>query len=193
VDKLFSNRNLKSDAVANHISSADQTQLAQLSPPPLQFTKKEEEKTENEEGKDSKSAPLQFDLPTDPSDPSENNDETSESNPKEGFKLDKFPDINLHLESQQATNLGALAFTQGKDIHFAPGQYKPDTVEGQKLIGHELEHVKHQKAGKVQANKSEHGFQVNDSPQLEQAADKAGDLFASDTKAKQNWSKKLNF
>ena len=40
----------------------------------------------------------------------------------------------------KAEEIGALAYAQGTDIHFAPGQYNPECQEGQKLIGHELTH-----------------------------------------------------
>ena len=59
--------------------------------------------------------------------------------------------VNVHTESSKATDMGALAFAQGTDVHFAPGQYQPDTTEGQKLIGHELHHVKQQAEGRVKA------------------------------------------
>ena len=44
----------------------------------------------------------------------------------------------------------ALAYTQGTDIHFAPGQFEPDTSAGQQLLGHELTHVIQQAEGRVQ-------------------------------------------
>lgn len=37
--------------------------------------------------------------------------------------------------------MGAQAFAQGTDIHFATGAYQPHTSEGQQLIAHELAHV----------------------------------------------------
>jgi hypothetical protein len=51
--------------------------------------------------------------------------------------------------SQQASNaVGALAYTQGNDIHFAAGQYRPGTVDGDRLIAHELAHVVQQQGGR---------------------------------------------
>ena len=44
-------------------------------------------------------------------------------------------------EGSQASQLGARAYAQGTDLHFAPGQYQPNTQSGQALIGHELAHV----------------------------------------------------
>ena len=52
-----------------------------------------------------------------------------------------FSDVKIHANSQKAPQVGALAFTQGNQVHFAPGQFKPDTRSGQELLGHELAHV----------------------------------------------------
>jgi len=40
-----------------------------------------------------------------------------------------------------ATALHARAFTVGRDIAFASGEFRPDTVSGQRLLAHELTHV----------------------------------------------------
>jgi hypothetical protein len=40
-----------------------------------------------------------------------------------------------------ARAVNALAYTVGNAIVFGPGQYKPEAVEGQKLLAHELAHV----------------------------------------------------
>lgn len=85
-----------------------------------------------------------------------------------------FSDVRMHTDSSSATNVGALAYTQGSDVHFAPGQFKPDTTSGQELIGHELTHVVQQREGRVQANTSVGGMPVNDSPKLEGEADALG-------------------
>jgi len=52
-------------------------------------------------------------------------------------------------------------------MNFAPGQYKPESQEGQKLIGHELTHVVQQKEGRVSAKKQGAGMPINDDPGLE--------------------------
>src|SRR6056297_1506018 len=67
----------------------------------------------------------------------------------EGSFGQDFGEVNIHKDSGQAKNMGALAYTQGKDIHFAPGQYNPGTKKGQELLGHELTHVVQQREGKV--------------------------------------------
>ncbi|MFZ1425834.1 MAG: DUF4157 domain-containing protein, partial [Geminicoccaceae bacterium] len=40
-----------------------------------------------------------------------------------------------------ATTLGARAFALGRDVAFAPGEWRPGTVDGRKLLAHELVHV----------------------------------------------------
>jgi hypothetical protein len=66
---------------------------------------------------------------------------------EEAFDSD-FSDVNLHTESQEASQLGALAYAQGNDVHFAPGQYNPASQSGQELLGHELAHVVQQCNGR---------------------------------------------
>lgn len=59
-----------------------------------------------------------------------------------------FGDVRVHV-GPQAAALGALAFTRGSDIHFAPGRYNPYTSQGEQLLRHELAHVLQQRAGRV--------------------------------------------
>ena len=58
-----------------------------------------------------------------------------------------FSDVRIHV-GPEASAIGAIAFTWGSDIHFAPGQYNPHTPHGQSLLGHELTHVVQQRAGR---------------------------------------------
>jgi len=78
----------------------------------------------------------------------------------------------------QAAAIGALAFTQGSDIHFAPGQYNPMTPQGQQIIGHELAHVLQQRAGRVR-NPFGTGVAVVQDHALEAEADRMGARAAS--------------
>nr|WP_305067210.1 DUF4157 domain-containing protein [Mangrovivirga halotolerans] len=86
-----------------------------------------------------------------------------------------FSNVNVHKDSPEATTMGAKAFAQGNDIHFAPGQYNPDTKSGQKLIGHELTHVVQQRQGRVKATTQAKGAHINDDPALEKEADEMGE------------------
>lgn len=85
-----------------------------------------------------------------------------------------FSDVTVHASSSKAPEVGALAYTQGSDIHFAPGQYKPDTTSGRELIGHELAHVVQQREGRVTPTCEVAGMPVNDNPGLEAEADALG-------------------
>ncbi|MGQ9368060.1 eCIS core domain-containing protein [Azospirillum sp. ST 5-10] len=82
-----------------------------------------------------------------------------------------FSAVRVHV-GPQAAQLGALAFTVGTDIYFAPGQYRPDSSHGQHLLGHELAHVVQQRQGRVRA--PDGGVSVVQDPVLEAEADRLG-------------------
>lgn len=90
-----------------------------------------------------------------------------------------FSSVRVHPESSKAPEVGALAYTQGTDIHFAPGQFKPDTSSGQQLLGHELAHVVQQQEGRVQPTTEIAGMSVNDDASLEHEADLLGSKAAN--------------
>lgn len=89
------------------------------------------------------------------------------------FQTD-FSDVAITPNSSKALELGALAYTRGNEIHFAPGRYNPNTGAGQRLLGHELAHVVQQREGRVRATGAVSGRPLNDSPQLEYEADTLG-------------------
>jgi hypothetical protein len=83
-----------------------------------------------------------------------------------------FEPVRVH-EDESAEALGAVAYTRGHDIHFAPGRYQPNALVGQALIGHELTHVVQQRAGIVSAPQGK-GAPINADPTLEAEADQQG-------------------
>ena len=87
------------------------------------------------------------------------------------FKTD-FSDVRVHVGAQ-AQMIGAVAFTLGSAIHFAPGQYNPNTSHGQRLLGHELTHVMQQRSGRVR-NPFGHGVAVVQDPGMEAEAERMG-------------------
>jgi hypothetical protein len=89
-----------------------------------------------------------------------------------------FSDVNIHVGSK-ASSVGALAYAQGNDIHFAQGKFNPNTSDGQSLLGHELAHVVQQRQGRVKATTSVNGLPVNDDRSLEKEADALGAKAAS--------------
>jgi hypothetical protein len=87
------------------------------------------------------------------------------------FKTD-FSGVRI-FQGPQAASIGAHAFTMGSNIYFAPGQYSPDTLRGQQLLGHELAHVIQQRQGRVRAPQGPGPVVVNDLA-LEAEADRLG-------------------
>lgn len=75
-------------------------------------------------------------------------------------------DVRVHYNSPKPANVQAYAYTQGTDIHVAPGQ--------EQHLGHEAWHVAQQKQGRVQPTTKVAGTPVNDNPGLEHEADVMG-------------------
>ncbi|MDI3464959.1 MAG: hypothetical protein OJF50_003780 [Nitrospira sp.] len=81
-----------------------------------------------------------------------------------GLSMD---DVNVHYNSSQPARLNALAYTQGTEIHVAPGQ--------EQHLPHEAWHVVQQAQGRVQPTMQlKDGVPVNDDAGLEQEADVMG-------------------
>ena len=90
----------------------------------------------------------------------------------ESFFNTSFADVRVHV-GHEAPSIGALAFTHGTDLYFAPGQYNPQSTQGQQLLGHELTHVVQQRAGRVR-NPLGSGVAVVQDPALEAEAERMG-------------------
>lgn len=75
-------------------------------------------------------------------------------------------DVKVHYNSPKPAQMKALAYTQGTDIHVAPGQ--------EKHLGHEAWHVVQQKQGRVQPTTQMKGLNINDNASLEHEADIMG-------------------
>ena len=88
-----------------------------------------------------------------------------------------FSDVRVH-EDGAAASMGARAFARGSDLHFAPGEYAPQSGAGQELIGHELAHVVQQREGRVAEPTQAKGPAINADPGLEAEADARGTLAA---------------
>lgn len=96
-----------------------------------------------------------------------------------------FSGVKIHQNSPQADSVGALAYTQGTDIHFAPGKFDTGSTSGLELLGHELNHVKQQSEGRVSPTGQVNGLPLNDDPALEQESDQMGQKAAQMMKDKQ--------
>ena len=81
-----------------------------------------------------------------------------------GFSMD---DVRVHYNSSKPAAVQALAYTQGTDIHVAPGQ--------EKHLPHEAWHVAQQMAGRVSPTTNINGMPVNDNAGLEHEADVMGE------------------
>ena len=84
-----------------------------------------------------------------------------------------FSAVRLH-EGPHVRSMGALAYTQGTDIHFAPAQRDSGSQRGQELLGHELAHVVQQAEGRVSTTTQAKGLAINDDASLEKEADEMG-------------------
>lgn len=80
-----------------------------------------------------------------------------------GFSMDN---VRVHYNSSKPATVQALAYTQGTDIHVAPGQ--------EKYLPHEAWHVAQQMAGRVSPTTNINGMPVNDNAGLEHEADVMG-------------------
>lgn len=81
-----------------------------------------------------------------------------------GFSMDE---VRVHYNSSKPATVQALAYTQGTDIHVAPGQ--------EKHLPHEAWHVAQQMAGRVSPTTNINGMPVNDNAGLEHEADVMGE------------------
>jgi len=81
-----------------------------------------------------------------------------------GFSMDE---VRVHYNSSKPATVQALAYTQGTDIHVAPGQ--------EKHLPHEAWHVAQQMAGRVSPTTNINGMPVNDNVELEREADLMGE------------------
>jgi len=92
-----------------------------------------------------------------------------------------FSDVKVH-EDPKALSMGARAYTQGSNIFFAPGQFSPNTQNGQGLIGHELSHVVQQREGKVSRHAGDSALNLDRN--LERSADREGERAATGREAR---------
>lgn len=76
-----------------------------------------------------------------------------------------FDDVRVHYNSDRPMKIGALAYTQGMQVHIGPGQ--------EKHLRHELGHVVQQKTMPVPATVMKRGIAINNDPRLEKLADQA--------------------
>jgi hypothetical protein len=74
-----------------------------------------------------------------------------------------FNDVRVFYNSDDPARIGALAYTQGNQVHIGPGQ--------EKYLPHELGHVVQQKQGIVRPTHHVNGLAINNDTVLEKKAD----------------------
>lgn len=89
-----------------------------------------------------------------------------------GYSMDN---VRVHYNSSKPATVQALAYTQGTDIHVAPGQ--------EKHLPHEAWHVAQQMAGRVAPTTNINGMPVNDNAALEHEADVMGEKAVTQRKS----------
>ncbi|MDD3246407.1 MAG: DUF4157 domain-containing protein [Methanosarcina sp.] len=80
-------------------------------------------------------------------------------------------DVRVHYNSDKPAEVGALAYTQGTNIHVAPGQ--------EKHLPHEAWHVVQQAQGRVRPTLQMKDISINDDVGLEQEADVMGGMIGN--------------
>ena len=71
-----------------------------------------------------------------------------------------FSEVSIHTGDsavQMSRELGAQAFTHGNDIYFNDGKYQPETIEGKRLLAHELTHTVQQGGVKKKIQRQNEG------------------------------------
>jgi hypothetical protein len=90
---------------------------------------------------------------------------------------ESFGDVRVHTgkhAGDAAEELGARAFTRGRDIYFNVGEFDPSTREGKEVLAHELAHVAQQRRGGGAGGRGSDGREA-----VEREADEASRLVAS--------------
>ncbi|WP_298892641.1 DUF4157 domain-containing protein [uncultured Psychroserpens sp.] len=92
-----------------------------------------------------------------------------------------FSDVNIHTDDEAIhmnKELGAQAFTHGKDVYFNSGKYNPDSSEGKHLLAHELTHVVQQNGKEKTRDEAKNSIQPKPhAPNLEDKTNYAFDTY----------------
>jgi hypothetical protein len=93
-----------------------------------------------------------------------------------------FSDVRIR-EDGEPSRLGAVAFAEGSDVHFAPGRFDPAGSQGRVVLAHELAHVLQQRAGRVSGAQAAGGG-LHQDPALEAEATRLGERAARGDEAR---------
>ena len=90
--------------------------------------------------------------------------------------------LKIVTDSAEAVKHKAKAMAKGgNEMHFAPGEFNPNSDQGKFKIGHEGGHLKAQSEGGVEATGEELGQKVNTSSDQESYADSVGKMMTQDS------------
>ncbi len=96
-----------------------------------------------------------------------------------------FSQVRIHTDERAAESaqaMNALAYTVGRDVVFAPGQYMPETTEGKRLLAHELTHSIQQAQWQTEAAPTAEAIHVNEPGDMyEQEANRVADVVSAPT------------
>jgi len=152
---LQSKEELPQKSISGTISSVQSKDIKEEKDP---VQKKEQDKEESVQKKtEEKEEPLQKKEEEKPVSTIEHNLKKGGGNPLEkDIKLEMenffgvdFSSIRIHTDGKAAAmchEMGAQAFTNGTDIYFNKGKYNPNSIQGKKLLAHELTHTVQQGA-----------------------------------------------
>jgi hypothetical protein len=102
-----------------------------------------------------------------------------------------FTQVRVHDDAraaESARSVNALAYTVGRDIVFGEGQYKPGTVNGKRLLAHELTHVVQQQTNATPPAVVQRD---EDKPKADKGkSDKPGDLNPPEKAKAKSWTRK---
>ncbi|WTW99170.1 DUF4157 domain-containing protein [Streptomycetaceae bacterium NBC_01309] len=76
-----------------------------------------------------------------------------------------FGDVRIHTDGrahESAKDVGAHAYTVGRDVVFQRDKYDPGSHDGKTMLAHELTHVIQQRSGPVDGTQTAGGIRVSD-------------------------------
>jgi hypothetical protein len=157
----------EADAMADKVMRMNDNELGRSSFNPSNFhiqrkcaecEKEDEEKKvqrkENNNSSQSVAPPVVYDVLNSSS--GKRMDSTARLFMESRFNYD-FGNIRIHdndLAAKSANSINALAYTYGNNIVFNSARYKPHSIEGKKLLAHELTHVAQQRSANLSSYSS---------------------------------------
>jgi hypothetical protein len=93
-----------------------------------------------------------------------------------------FSGVRVHTDAnaaESARSVNALAYTVGQGIYFGAGEYRPESLEGKRLLAHELAHTVQQRRVDASVQRFSPDWLVPESDRLEHEAAHAAEQVVS--------------